>query len=289
MKSKQITTTISGILLVIILTSFVSALTIRSITANPDTIGQGSSTLISVNVENNGDDSISDVTATISLTGLPFTSSTTSRAEDELDVDDDVTFGFNVQALNNAKSGIYSIPVQISWKENNITKTATGSVVITVNSEPVLEVQKQEGAVIQGQENTVTIQIVNKGLSDAEFLQAELGVGSYTLTSPGKVYVGQLVSDDTNTVDFKLYPKTAGTISLPITLTYSDIANKQYTKDFSVDVRVYSQQEALQLGLISKSNVGLYVALIIVLIILYLIYRRIRKWMKNRKAKESAS
>ena len=134
--------------------------------------------------------------------------------------------------------------------------------------------------------------IINKGLSDASFMDIQLDESGFTILSPKKIYIGSLNSDDSDSATFNiLFSGSSGNfVNFPVTLTYRDIENKQYTKTFVIDTKVYSQKDAQELGLIKKSMTGLYISIIVILIIVYIIYRKIRKWIKNRKkAKESAS
>ena len=53
----------------------------------------------------------------------------------------------------------------------------------------------------------------------------------------------------------------------------------------SLPVKVYTQEEALEAGLIKKSNSGMYLGIIITLVLIYVIYRQMKK--RNRKKKNS--
>lgn len=288
--------TITIMLAFLLVASFVSAINIKSISKDPGQIAPGESSDIRVLVENDGNADIKDVSVSVSLidSSSPLTfDSSSQKTIDEINEDEDESASFKISALDNAKSGVYKIQITASYVELvNLTpsvKTTSSVTSIIVNSVPELDVNKEEGLLLIGQENTVTFKIVNKGLSDVQFLEIQLADSGYTLLSPSKVYIGTLASDDTDTAAFKMILKNSGTISFPITLTYKDIENKLYTQQFSVDARVYSNEEAIQLGLVKKSNTGMIVTVIIILIIVYIIYRQVRKFLKNRKkAREAA-
>jgi hypothetical protein len=295
---------------ILLIASFASALTISNVDV-PSQVKQGQNAAITLTLKNEGNNDITDVSVVLQLSAiinpqtgavispdLPFTPVDSSNTEtsDKIRTDKSESFDFTIQALNNAKSGVYKIPVIVTYLEDvtpaTPTKQITGIISLTVNSPPILDVQREEGLLLKGQSNTVIFKMVNKGLSDVSFLEVSLDDGAgYSVTSPKKVYIGTIASDDTDTAQFTVYfnPTSPSTVSFPVTLVYNDVTNKQYTQEFSVDARVYSQKEAISLGLVKTSNVGLYVIIIVIVIILYLIYRRIRKWMKNRKNKREAS
>jgi hypothetical protein len=302
---------ISAIILALILVSlasFASALSITNVDT-PDQIKPGEAGDVRITLENDGNNDIKDASVQLIFSAqinpqtgivispeLPFSADSTTRSYDEIKEDKSKTFDFNIRALSNAKSGIYKIPMLITYTEDvtgAVPKTISSIISMTVNSVPILDLQKEASLLIKGQESSVTFQLVNKGLSDVSFLEVQLdNSAGYSVTSPNKIYIGTLASDDTDTAQFTVYfnPTSPNNINFPVNLVYSDVTNKQYTKQFNIDARVYSQQEAIQLGLITKSNTVTYVGLIIAVIVIYIIYRRIKKWLKNRKkAKEMAS
>lgn len=294
---------ISMILAFLLAISFVSALTISNVDVSQ--VKPGSTTEISIILYNNGDNLAKDISIKLDFSAvinqqtgaiispeLPFApfESSSIKSVDEIDEGKSKIVYFTIQALSNAKSGLYKIPVIITYTEDvtpaTPAKTVSDLISVTVNSLPVLDVQREGGLLLKGQENTVVLKIVNKGLSDINFLEVDLddSIG-YSVTSPKRVYIGTIASDDTDTAQFTVYfnQNSPNIVNFPVTLIYNDVANKKYSEQFSVDAKAYSQKEAITLGLVKKSNVGLYITLVIVIIILYLIYRRLRKYMKNRK------
>ena len=282
-----------GILVVFVVqlmaSGMASALTIDSIDVTPNEVSPGEDVSISVEVTNNENDDITNIAGSLDIINSSFKIVDISSAFiDELRDDRSDELEFDLQALSNAKSGIYSLPLTISWDFDNKTFTRTSIVTLTVTSAPVLDVQVQDGVLIKGQNNEINLQVTNKGIADVKFLDIQIDEQGYSLLSPNNAYIGDVDSNDFQTTSFKIFiPATASNrISVPVTLTYSDVLNKEYVQSFSVDARVYSLTEAQDLGLVAKSNAPFYIGIIVLLILLYIAYRIIKRILKKRKEKE---
>ena len=270
---------------------FASALTLRSVSTSPNEIEPGKTVDVLIGLKNDGDNDLTDVSISLDLTNVPFAPSDSSSeiGFDEILSGKTKEASFNLIALNNANSGIYKIPVNIKYTEDVTDaqqKTKTGLISVTINSKPIIDVQTTDSLLITGQEGKINVKVVNKGLSDIKFLEVELGSSTYySLTSSNKVYIGDLDSNDFDTAEFNVFFKTGSTtnLNIPVKITYKDIFNKEFTEDFSVPVKVYSQKDAISLELIKKSNTTTYVVIIVILIIVYIIYRRIKKRRKLKK------
>jgi hypothetical protein len=256
----------------------INALIIDSVNMNPEEIAPGETSVITIGLENDGNDDITDVTIILDLTGviesnvpgvpttildIPFApyESSSEYSFDEIEEDDKEYAEFEIIALNNAKSGVYKIPVKISYLEAGEDEpTIRNSLIgITVNSEPIIGVSVEEGLLLKPKENTVDIKVINKGLSDVRFLEVEIESSIYyDILSPSQVYIGDIDSDDFDSVDFKVYFKsnTPNTMTIPITVSYKDAVNNEYTESFDLEVKVYTKDKAIELGLMEKNNTG---------------------------------
>jgi len=270
-----------------------SALTISSISISPREIAPGENSVIEIILENEAEETIKDVSVSLDLTGLPFVpyEDSTEASIYEIKEDKTKTAEFKIKALNDAESKTYTIPLKISYyDENGVKKPDKSSLVsVTVSSKPIISASLEDGLLLKGQENSVSIKIVNKGLSGVKFLEVELqSSAKYTILSQKNIYIGDIDSDDFDTSEFKILFKenSLSTISLPLKVIYKDALNKQYSEEFTLDARVYTNEEAISLGLIKKSNTTTYVVVIVILIIVYIIYRRIKKRRKMKKMAE---
>lgn len=279
------------ICIVVIMLSLVSAIKITSVSSSPSTVEPGKKVTLSIGVKNDLDDDIKNVGLILNLQGLPIAPASNAASSvftNKMDSDDSETFTFNLVVDAEADSKVYTIPVSVVYQidsgSNQTVSQPLSVVSITVNSKPVLSLSS-ESILIQGQKNKLQVQITNKGLAKAKFLSINLGSGSYSLLSSSNAYIGDLNSNDFDSASFDIYSSGAGTVLFPVTVTYKDSANTDFAENLNLEMKVYSQEEALRLGLITKSKTGTYVSVVVILIILWIVYSRLRKWYKKRKNK----
>jgi len=267
----------------------ISALTITSVITSPVEVAQGENTNVKIELDNDGDFDLEDVSVSLDLTNVPFApySSSSEVSFDELREGKTKSADFDLIALNTATAGIYKIPVHISYTDTNddLRKTKDSLISITVNSKPVLGINVGENLLLKNSNNQLTIQIVNKGLSDVKFLEINLKPSAYyDILSQNSVYIGDIDSDDFDSADFQIFFKSDSPdiVYVSVTINYKDPTNKPYTEDFSVPVNVYTKDKAIELGLMPQSRTGLYVGIVIALIIIFFIYRYFRKRSKRK-------
>ena len=262
----------------------VSALNIESVMISPQEVAPGKTVEVRISLENNLDDDLSNVDTTLDLSNVPFAPEKTTEVYfDEIlsDKSKDAVFKLIVNA--DAESGVYKIPLKVVYNTENGTGTKSTFISITINGKPELSLNADNFLLVGN--NKLTIRITNSGLAKAKFLELNVLSGTgYSLISASKVYIGDLNSDDFDTFSLDVYAKNSGTMVIPIEVKYKDFANNDYAESVNVPVRVYSQDEALQLGLVQKSNTGVYIGLIVLVIILYIAYSRLRKWQRKKKA-----
>lgn len=285
---KPFTITIISVIFMLCLIGFANALTITDVSTNPDVIAPGDTSEIVITLKNNADTDIEDVSVSLDLTNVPFApfESGSDFFTNEIQESKSKQAEFNVVALNDAKSGIYKIPIKISYTEDDVVKTQSSLISLMINSQPIIEVSVEDGLLLKGKENKVTFKIVNKGLADAKFLEiGTTGSTSYNILSPEKVYVGDVDSNDFQTVDYQIYfnPSSLSKLDVPVTITYKDVANKEYTQEFNPSLKIYSKQQAQSLGLVAKSNTLSYIIGVIVIIIIFFIYRWFRRKRRNQE------
>lgn len=272
--------------------NLVSALTIENLVVSPSEAKPGQSVTISMTLNNNENKDITNVVVIEDISGLPLKLGTNSQISiDKIKRDDQESVDLGVGILENAKTGIYNVPISVTYLDSlNKTVQRTSIATISVSSQPVISVEVEDSVVLKGQNSEISIKVVNKGLADVKFLEIQLGENSgYKLLSPSNVYIGDVDSNDFQTAQYKIFVNSnaGNTLSLPISLSYKDSLNKQYTQQENIDLRVYSIKDAQNLGLVAKSKAGIYIGIIVVVIIIYIIYRVIRN-RRERKEKEEA-
>jgi len=268
--------------------SFASALTIESVSMIPNEIAPGETSKIAIELENDGEEDIEDVSVNLvlisqtELADVPFApfDSSSEISFDEIKEGKTKTAEFEIIALSDAKSGIYKIPVHIEYKENNETKTKDSLISIVVNSEPILGVDIEDGLLLKNKVNELRINVVNKGLSDVKFLEIEIGDSTYfDILSSKNVYIGNVNSDDFDGAEFQIFFKEniPNNIVIPISISYKDALNKKYTYNLNIQVKIFSKKKAIEIGLLKRNNTPIYGGVIFGLVVIYFIYKKIKK------------
>ena len=277
-----------GLFSIFLMVSLVSAITIKSAVTSPSEVAPGEIAKISIEIENILSEDVQNVNVALDLSGAvpiaPYQGSS-EESIDEIQEGDEEKFSFSVIVLPEAVSGIYKVPVKISYEINNTRETKNGTIGIIINSPPQIRISV-EGYLIKGQEGSFEVRIVNDGLSDLKFVSVQITqpVSGATINSPLYEYLGNIDSDDFETVEVSVFARenAASSISIPLKISYKDATNKDFTQNEILNVRVYSQEEARNLGLIEGQSYTLYIAIVII-VLLYTFYK-IRKRLKRKKA-----
>ena len=294
------------ILLTVILISqiyLVSSLTINSATSSPSEVQPGEKFSLDLRIENNLNDPVENVVVSLILDGVfqpvagtstpiiiypsvpfsPYQSSNEIVIED-IGGGDDEKADFDLIVSSDAASGTYKIPVQVSY--NGAEEEIIGVVSVIVNAKPKIELSLEDSVLIRGTKGEISVKIVNSGLGDAQFLKIELGqAAGVQITNSNNVYIGNIDSNDFDTADFSVFVNadSPSVISLPIKLTYTDSRNNQITENKVLSIKTYTTKEATDLGLVNRNNTFVIIFAIVGVLILFLIYRR----MKKRRIKRS--
>ena len=258
----------------------VSALTIDSVVLAEE-IQPGKTTKIIIGLDNDSDEDIKDVSVTLDLSDVPFApfDSASEDSIDEIEENDVEYVEFEIIALNNAQAGIYKIPVTINYVQNDTEKSKDSLISIIVNSKPKIDVAVGNDLLLKGQNNEFFVKITNKGLSDAKFVEIEIGSGQYDLLVGNKQYIGDIDSDDFDSIKVNAFFKNnvRDNVNLPVTVIYRDDLNNEYRDIFNVNLNLYTRDRAVELGLIEKGVNKDYIIGIVLIIVLYLIYRKLKK------------
>ncbi len=294
MKTKTQTTIFIGILLAMLILPAVTALTIKNVYSTPNEVAPGKTVKITLTIENEVGEDLENIVVGLDLSEVsefaPYKSSTEKTIE-EIDDEDTEDVKFELVALSNAKAGVYKIPVLISYilDENKTPIEKTSYISLTINAKPELQLD-YEGELIKGKRNEINIKITNTGLTEVKFLGIEVkDVNGIRILSSKKVYLGDIESDDFDGATFDIFieSEAKNLINFPVQLNYRDATNKLYTEFVEIRLKTYTKKEAIELGLIKKSNAGLYAGIIIAIVIIWFVYRKIKKRKKNKKIKSN--
>lgn len=304
MNSKTLLSIMLGILLVANIL-MVSAVTIKDVSSTPDEVEPGEVFDISIEIENTHYFNIEDIKVrlilteekgeTNPLTGIaetqgaevpfaPYQASSEKFLED-LESDKKEDFKFKLIVLPDTSTGVYKVGVEITYVDgegNDYSKDELISVI--VNSKPELKVSLEDSIVlIKGQENTFSVRLVNSGLADVKFVYMNAReVSGMRYISEKEQYIGDVDSDDFDSVEFTVYIEegASNSLHLPLNLKFRDATNKEFSQMKSVVLKVYTLEEARELGLVAKPSYK-YQIIAGVVVVLYFGYR----YNKKRKMK----
>jgi hypothetical protein len=278
------------LIVVIFSIKFISAITVDSEFV---TLYSGEEKEINLDVENNHNFDIEDISIQLILDKTPFTSvGSSERSVDDLDEDDDDSVTFKIKASVDIIPGDYNIPYEISYFDvdntnDKITKEGTFGIRVGAKTEIDYSIDPQgkdiEEPVIN-QNGQINLEIINKGLGEIKSVSVLILPEGFTLLSKDKVFIGSIDSEDTDTASFEVIYKSPSPLFKAV-ISYKDFDNVDRTKTLSIPFKVYTEKEALELGIIKKNNVIGYFIVIIVVIIVWFIYRRIKKKKRNNNKK----
>ena len=115
----------------------------------------------------------------------------------------------------------------------------------------------------------------------------EIGnVKGINIISEREQYVGDVASDDFDSMEYKLFIEkdARSTIVMPVTLRFKDATNKEFVETNALVLRIYSQREAQNLGLVEKPNFVWYfvIGFLILIYVLYRILKKRKRKLNNR-------
>ncbi|MBU1030365.1 MAG: hypothetical protein ABIC91_06200 [Nanoarchaeota archaeon] len=262
-------------------------LSIESISIEPSEITPGKAGTIKITLSNPSDSYISDISAQIDLssTTLPFAphNSATEKNIYQIKERQKQELEYEIIALPGAEANVYKIPLDISYYDNVGNSYSKSELIgVVVNSEPDIKVTVDGTDLLRSQMvGTITLKVVNKGLSDLKFLNLKLTETDdfEIMSSSSEEYIGNLDSDDFETVEYKIKLKKTGEIKIPLELEYKDTNNNPYSESLSVNLKVRTAEELGQ----EKSKGGIWIIIIVVVVVGFFIYRN----RKKKKKKES--
>lgn len=250
------------------------------------TIYPGESGNIDLDVENNERFDIEDVSISLNLNGMPFTTIGSSEKNiDEIDRNDDDSVEFELRASTDITPGDYNIPYAIKYtnaENTNETFEKTGSFGLRVSAKTDLDfaIETNEDAIV-GHQGRIILEIINRGLGEIKSVSVEVIPQGFELTSKEKTFIGSIEGDDSDTASFNvIYRATNPTFSAKI--TYKDFDNEDQTQTLSMPLNVYTEEQALQRGLIQGPNYTIYI-IIGIIVLAFLIYRLRKKRKRSRR------
>jgi len=153
---------------------------------------------------------------------------------------------FTIASDTSTEVKLYALPVNLDYSDDRgKTYEETSKVSLLFNAKPelALTVDRTDFA-SDRQPGTVSLKVVNKGVVDTKFMTVRLvKTPDYEILSPSNEdYVGNLDSDDFETVDFTIKPLT-GNPRMRIQLEFKDPYNVDFQQEYDLPLRIITDEE----------------------------------------------
>jgi len=260
-----------------------SAIVVNSV--DVETFSPGKEGTIRIELENILNDDVEDVSLSLKFANLPFIPvGSSEQSVDEIEEDDDETFVFRIRSSPSATPGNYEIPYVLEYivSGDDSPKTRNGGIGVQVEANPILDYSVSTENAIVGRQGTINLRIVNKGFFDARFVSVRILPEGFTVLSDENVYIGTVDSDDFENADFDV-KFTRQSPSFLAIVEYVNFDNERIIDNIEIPLRVYTEERALELGLIQPSPLGTYIAAAVTLILLIVLWRFWRRRQRSKR------
>lgn len=219
-----------------------------------DSVAAGSKFNLDFTFQNKGQVAVTNMVVTVDgAEGFAIAGGTNTFYVDALWAGYAMTQTVPMQALASAKSGAQPVTVNFRYEyvDAGARSSSQSDVKISVPisqpdrfeiSDPVVPDQ-----VIAGQENTVTMEYVNKGKGDIANVEATMEGEGFDATMKTQ-YVGNVASGTTGTIGYAFTPHASGELKTTLKVTYEDSDGQTKTKEFPLTMSVADAPAADQPG-----------------------------------------
>lgn len=261
----------------LIMVQLVSAqIAVKEVISQPDKVEPGQRITLSILLENVGKEDIENIAVKLDLSNLPFApvNSATEQVLDEIQEDESRQVNFNLIVLPEAEPKIYKIPLKINYN----TTFKESIISINVEAKPKLDISLESSEIVKvNDKGKIIVKLVNLGLSDIKSMRLTLLPNpSYETLSTNTIYISDIDFEDFETAEFDIIANEKNP-KLLFNLNYKDINNKEYAENKELTLNVYNLEEAKKLGLVQSNAVLMFLVPIIILVLIYFIYRKLRK------------
>ncbi|MBW2965168.1 COG1361 S-layer family protein [Candidatus Woesearchaeota archaeon] len=288
-----------------------AAVVIDAVKVEPSRISPGTTGTVNIKLKNLADSLMKNINVKLDLTletiprsatgaessllyeALPFapTDSSSEKRIQSIKPGATAIVSYDLMAYSDATSKVYKVPVILTYKDELDNEYEKNDIIgVVVGAEPDIYVVIDSSDLVAGKKyGKVSFKFVNRGVTDVKFVDVVLEKTSeYDVISASEEYIGNIDSDDFETVDFSIYlmnnidAKTSHDIEFPVKLTFKDANNNDYTEEVKLNYRIYTAE---QKGQAKSQSAMIIVIAVIIIIVGWIVYRR---WEKRRKAKAQA-
>lgn len=255
----------------------IASVGVQDVTTTPEELVPGSRATVQVTVQNVEQSLVRDLSATLDLTDSVFAPLGGSAQQKiaSLDGGQEHTFTFVLLTEPDAASSVYKLPLTLNFSTTTGERRGQQEVIgLVVRAEPELNLVVDEAEVYKGGEGTVLLRLINKGLSEVKFVDATIldGEGYDISGSARTLYVGNIESDDFETVEYTLTP-TADEFTMNVVLRYRDSLNNNY-------------EETVQVPLHTMAKPAEAPSMLVLLLIAVLVVGGFIWWRRSRRGRK---
>ncbi len=264
-----------------------AVLAITDIISEPSPITPGSTGKVSIMIKNTADSLLKDIKFKLEMSGssipiAPYQSSS-ERIIAKLNSNFQQTLTFTVIAEPDAASGLYKVPINISYNDEKGNSYAqTDVLAVIIGETPKVRAYLKKSTVQQGgKDGKITLEIANAGNSDLKFVEMTLlpSEDYQLLTTTNYFYLGDIDSDDTESEEVSVYANDNGKeeLKFPLQLKYADANNQPFQQEFDLELQLYSTSELKKYGLVERNNSWIYIVVVLIIVLGIFSYRSYRK------------
>ncbi len=247
-----------------------AAILITDVTS--ENMAPGETGTLTLRVENLADTTLRDIIVRLGTTNTPFTpaQSATQQRISSLAPGAAQTVTYRINTQSTATPADVAVPVTMRYLDSAGNQRESDDTISIRVHAPARTDAYVDNVERQGSDAIVRMRIVNMGLSEIRFVTAQIEDGEgYTVHPQSRrTYVGNINSDDWETVRFTITPEQ-DEITVPITYTFFDAFNQEHTITQEHVVRIPSQDNG--------SGAGLWIVLLVIAAVIGTIVYKKRK------------
>ena len=225
-----------------------AGLVVDGYTTTPSLIVPGQTANVELKIRNAGKIAVKNIDIAIDLADGKFSTigSGAKKRVNYIKAGATETVTFQLASDTSTQVKVYSIPVSLSYQDERNKKYAdTAKITLVVNALPELSLTVDSPKFDNRQKpGTVTLKIVNKGVINLKYVTVSVGASKdyELLSSTNETYVGNLDSDDFETVNFLIKPLVEEP-KLNIALNFKDQYNVDFTQRHILPVKIITEQD----------------------------------------------
>jgi hypothetical protein len=253
-------------------------LSVDNYETDPERFKAGKEGKITVRLSNIADADLKDIKVKLSTNAkiLPI-GNTDEKIVKTLRRAESTEVEFNVIIDSSAATGVYSLPVNITYKDfKNVQYSRSNLLSVLVDNKPEILVNLDNTEIRKaGEKGSITVSISNSGVSEIKFLSYRLVENEdYKILDTPFSYIGNIDSDDFETVDSEIFiNEDVENVNLKIELNYKDSFNEDYTVFKEIPLKIYSKEDLIKYGYEvpeQKNTTVLFVVIGVILMIYWL-------------------